>query len=79
MRKNCNCGEYDIKKGRRDNYYLMGVIVVRNNLNKINWSYLSENSNAISILENNIDKINWIMLSKNKSIFIDEPMPLLSL
>jgi hypothetical protein len=35
MRKYYNCTEYDIKKGRRDNYYLMGVIVVRDDLNKV--------------------------------------------
>jgi len=29
-------------------------------VNKINWDYLSENSNAIDLLEKNMDKINWV-------------------
>ncbi len=32
---------------------------------KINWSYLSNNPNAISLLEKNFDKINWYNLSSN--------------
>ena len=35
------------------------------NIDKINWHALSENSNAIHILEQNLDKINWHYLSKN--------------
>jgi len=35
MRKNYNCSEYDIKKGRINNYYLMGVIVIRDDLDEI--------------------------------------------
>jgi hypothetical protein len=34
-------------------------------INKINWTILSSNPNAISTLEKNIDKINWKWLSKN--------------
>ena len=33
--------------------------------NKLNWSYLSRNPNAIHLLENNLDKVNWKFLSKN--------------
>jgi len=34
-------------------------------MDKINWSRLSENPNAIHILSKNIDKINWSKLSLN--------------
>jgi len=34
---------------------------------KINWKYLSANTNAIHLLEKNIDKINWRYLSRNKN------------
>ena len=33
----------------------------------LNWSFLSENSNAISLLENNQDNIDWYYLSTNLS------------
>ncbi len=35
MTKNYNCSEYDIKKGRKNNFYLMGVIVIRDDLDEI--------------------------------------------
>ena len=35
------------------------------NPNKINWSYLSSNPDAIHLLEKNPDKINWNQLSAN--------------
>jgi hypothetical protein len=39
---------------------------VYNNLkNKIDWSFLSTNQNAIEILTNNPDKIDWKELSTN--------------
>ena len=34
-------------------------------MNKINWSYLSRNPNAIHILEKNMDKINWFEFPLN--------------
>jgi len=34
-------------------------------LDKIDWSYLSSNPNAIHLLEQNIDKIDWKDLSRN--------------
>ena len=34
-------------------------------INKINWSYLSHNENAVDFLENNLDKVNWDYLSEN--------------
>ena len=37
--------------------------------NKLNWHYLSLNSNAIKLLEQNQDKIIWADLSINPSIF----------
>jgi hypothetical protein len=39
------------------------------NQTKINWSILSINSSAISLLFRNKDKIDYEMLSKNPSIF----------
>lgn len=37
------------------------------NQDKINWSWLSQNPNAIHFLEENLDKIDWKMLSLNPS------------
>jgi hypothetical protein len=34
-------------------------------IDKIDWMWLSENPNAISVLEQNPEKINWTWLSKN--------------
>ena len=39
----------------------------QNNKDKIDWSYLSDNPNAIDLLENNIDKIDWVYLSRNEN------------
>ena len=33
--------------------------------NKLQWSWLCKNPNAISLLEKNQDKINWSLLSRN--------------
>jgi hypothetical protein len=38
-------------------------------MDKIYWSYLSINPNAIELLEKNMDKINWCNISINPSIF----------
>ena len=35
--------------------------------NKLNWSELSRNKNAIDLLKDNQDKIDWSILSKNKN------------
>ena len=42
---------------------------------KLDWSVLSENRNAIGILKENQDKIDWVSLSSNPSIFTDTPIP----
>ena len=34
-------------------------------INKLNWDYLSKNSNAIKLLKENKNKINWNYLSSN--------------
>ena len=34
-------------------------------VHKINWSLLSSNPNAMTLLEQNQDKINWTSLSSN--------------
>ena len=34
-------------------------------LTRLDWSELSRNSNAVSLLENNLDKIDWTELSRN--------------
>jgi hypothetical protein len=36
-----------------------------NNINKINWDYLSRNPNALDLLKKNQEKINWYYLSSN--------------
>ena len=42
---------------------------VAENVDKIYWSRLSSNPNAIRLLEKNMDKIDWYNLSKNPNIF----------
>ena len=39
-------------------------------LDKLNWSMLSSNPNAIHIIEKNLDKVDWISLSINPNIFV---------
>ena len=39
------------------------------NIERLDWSYLSENPNATHILEKHPDKIDWNMLSRNPEIF----------
>jgi hypothetical protein len=34
---------------------------------KINWSYLSDNPNAVEFLKANLDKIDWFYLSGNSN------------
>ena len=36
-------------------------------IDKLDWDYLSENENAISLLKENQDKINWNSLSSNEN------------
>ena len=38
---------------------------MQDNLDKVDWSVLSKNPNAINILENNKDKICWYNIAKN--------------
>ena len=42
---------------------------MENNINKIDWSGLSRNINAINLLNQNTDKIDWYALSSNENIF----------
>jgi len=39
--------------------------LLEKNPEKINWTWLSENPNAIHLLEKNLDKVDWNHLSKN--------------
>ena len=39
--------------------------IIQENIDKLDWSKLSSNPNAIPFLEQNIDKINWDSLSSN--------------
>ena len=52
------------------------IDILKNNINKINWAFLSLNPNAMNLLKNNQDKIDRYKFSLNPSIFEDEPMPL---
>ena len=36
-------------------------------IDKINWSYLSQNKNAIELLKLNKDKIDWYYLTENEN------------
>ena len=49
------------------NYNIEKMMILRNliDLDKLNWSYLSGNKNAIHILEHNLDKVDWSELSGN--------------
>ena len=38
---------------------------INNNIDKLDWSALSKNPNAINILENYLKKIDWVYLSQN--------------
>jgi len=38
-------------------------------IDKVDWTTLSENPNAIPILEKNLDKVDWTQLSENPNIF----------
>ena len=42
------------------------IPILENNLNKIDWNFLSFNENAIHLLEQNQDKIDWSFLSFNE-------------
>ncbi len=46
-----------------------GILLFKQNINKINWNCLSENSNAIELLKENQDKIVWYCFSKNPNVF----------
>ena len=39
--------------------------IIQENIDKLNWKYLSKNPNAIHLLEENLDKIDWNELSLN--------------
>jgi hypothetical protein len=41
------------------------MLTLEQNLDKVDWGYLSMNPNAIHILEQNLDKVDW-------GIFINE-------
>ena len=45
----------------------MQFIFLKKNIDKINWSNLSQNENAIHLLEKNIDRINFNGLIYNKN------------
>ena len=45
------------------------IHLLEQNLDKINWHYLSKNPNAVHILKKNPDKINWVLISLNTNIF----------
>jgi len=38
---------------------------IENNLDKINWSCICLNPNAIDIIKDNLDKVNWYYLAQN--------------
>ena len=40
---------------------------MKKNINKVDWSELSSNPNAIELLEENIDKVDWYKLAFNKN------------
>ena len=46
---------------------------IEENLEKVNWNYLSKNVSAISILEDNLDKRQWSRLSHNHEIIDKHP------
>jgi len=45
------------------------ISIIEQNMNKIDWKYLSRNYNAIHILEKNLNRINANQLCKNKNGF----------
>jgi len=49
----------------RKKYGRESIHLLEKNLDKIDWSWLSENPNGLYLLENNTDKIDWDALSQN--------------
>ena len=45
--------------------WINAIHILEKNLNKVDWSSLSENPNAIPILEKNLNKVDWKYLSRN--------------
>ena len=43
--------------------------ILKNNIDKINWFWLSLNHNAIDLLKENQDKIDWNYIARNPNIF----------
>jgi len=41
------------------------IHLLEQNLDKIDWEWLSDNPNAIHLLEQNLDKVDWELLSDN--------------
>ncbi|ADX06153.1 hypothetical protein 162280994 [Organic Lake phycodnavirus] len=41
------------------------IHLLEQNVDKIDWAWLSSNPNAIDLLKRNVDKINWFYLSSN--------------
>ena len=59
-----------MKKLTNDEYHLLKT------KQKIDWTGLSENPNAIDLLEKNNNEIDMFIIYINPSIFYDEPMPI---
>ena len=47
------------------------ALLLEQNLDKVDWKYLSLNPRAIYILEKNLEKVDWRILSENPGIFKD--------
>jgi hypothetical protein len=43
----------------------INIDLLLKNIEKLDWTYLSRNPNALLIIENNLDKVDWFVLSSN--------------
>jgi len=50
---------------------MIGIDLLEQNQDNIDWEWLSCNENAIHLLEQNQDRIDWDELSGNPSIFYE--------
>ena len=44
------------------------IELLKENIDKVDWYFLSSNPNAIEILKENLDKVDWYKLSRNPNI-----------
>ena len=62
------CNDYKLWSRLSRNSSKDAIDILKNNRDKINWTFLSANPNARELLIDNLDKVNWNLLSMNKNM-----------